>query len=133
MLGLALLGFVVLSALFALAVKKGTDAVGKALGKTVYERHKYTEQILDDGRMPSSWYQKFERSAAGRAAPDPGDREFRIRTRKYCIKRLDGLLKYFDKAPVFESEEARRMLLADLRNTRQQWADAVWQEIAPKD
>jgi len=133
MFGLALLGFIVLSALFALAVKKGTGAVGKALGRTVYERHRCAEQILEDGRMPSSWYQEFEQSYAKREAPNPGNREFRIRTRRHCIRRLDGLLKYFDKAPVFESEEARRMLLADLRNTRERWADAVWQEIAPED
>ena len=134
MIGWTLLIFVALSALFALAVRKGVGVVGKALGKTVHDRHKSAESILEDGHVPSWWYREVlvSRLRPG-ASVDPKDPEFRTRARRRFLKRLDGLLKYFDTAPVFESEEARRMLVRDLRAARERWATAPWADIVQEE
>ena len=136
MIGWGLLVFISFSAIFALAVKKGMALVGKAFGKTVHDRHKSAERILEDGKVPSWWYEEFVtsrhghglRNTAGEVLPD---QESRRRARLHFLKRLDGLLKYFRTAPVFENDEARRLLLEDLRTARDRWLNSPWREIVP--
>ena len=128
-MGWILLIFVFFSALFALAVKHGISIVGRQLGARVSQRHKWAEEVLQSGKVPQSWYLDFAAGKGKRFPRGAEDREFRIRARRYFLRRLDELVKYFNSAPVFDNDETRRMLIQELQEARRHWANDSWTDI----
>ena len=55
------------------------------------------------------------------------------RARAFVLKRMEGLLKYFKTAPVFENGFVRKRLLEDLDATREEWRNTAWQEMTPEE
>jgi len=84
------------------------------VGKVTYERHSAAEEILATGGVPAAW-----RLNAGAPPFAPG-------LGRKLVRRLDELVKYFERAPVFEDEESRAFLLDELRAARVRWAKGEW-------
>lgn len=133
MIGLILLITVVMFALLTLLFKKGMDKVGSVLGKTVFARHKAAEYVMDNHKVPPQWleeWQKRKRGSLLRTNVQLSDEEL---IRKFALKKLGDLIKYFQRAPVFENDHVRRTLLDDLYNVRGEWLNSQWQEMAPQE
>lgn len=114
MLWLSALFLVVAMVGFTLLFRWTVTRVGGVLGKATYERHSAAEEIVSSGRVPAAW--------RGDAAPPYAEEA----AREY-LKRLDRLTRSFERAPVFDSEETRKVLLADLRAVRARWARGEWE------
>jgi hypothetical protein len=114
MIWITMLLFIGVTLLFSYLLKLSLDRIGKLVGKVTYERHSAAEEILATGGVPASW----RRSTEGPPfAPDLERKLFR---------RLDELVKYFERAPVFEEEESRAFLLEELRAARVRWGKGEW-------
>lgn len=108
---LVFLGAVVV---FVLMFKVAMGYIGKRFGLTVRERHEAAQIIVETGLPPRQW-----RREAARASHT--DRSDDTSARRVLGNRVDQLTRYFRTAPVFDSEETRRVLLADLQDARDAW------------
>jgi hypothetical protein len=126
---LSLIIFVVGIALFTVGVRWGVVAIGKLLGRTVSERHHNAEYIISTGAVPEDWmapyFQKIDAIGANHelSAADRERRsaEIEAQGKRESLRRLDDLLKYFRRAPVFEDDTARQLLLGQLRSAKEVW------------
>jgi hypothetical protein len=115
MLWLSMLVLLVAMVGFTLLFRWTVTRVGGVLGKATYERHSAAEEIVGSGRVPASWRGREEPPYSQEAAGS-------------FLRRLDQLIRSFERAPVFDSEETRKMLLEDLRAARARWARGEWEE-----
>ena len=110
--------FVVLVVLLAVLTRMSIVVSGKVVGRIVNDRHKSAEYIVTTGKAPTSW---TKRPAARRAGGD--------RLRASLLKRLNEMTRYFAVAPVFETDEARGLFMAELKKTRERWSTAPIEDI----
>lgn len=138
----AILIFILLIVVFALLYKGTHVVLGSALGKTVRARHKAAEEILNTGNVPAEWrrdYDKRRRKHAGSGsgpedAPDSNVLwRLHAQAKKQALKRMDDLLKYFARAPVFDSEDTRKELIQELRDVQARWKESDWAEMTDDD
>ncbi len=102
---LAIVVLLVLLARFAAA------ASGRVLGATTSARHKAAEHVIRTRRPPDEWIAALPR------------RDVRAESaQRALLGRLDKLIRYFTHASVFQDEDARRILLHELRKARDAWA-----------
>ena len=97
-------------ALISVSDKRGIVPFARELVRTGW-------QIVSTGGVPAAW-----REEAG--APP-----YLPETRRRLLRKLDDLIRSFERAPVFDSEETRRVLLADLRASRERWARGEWEAL----
>lgn len=108
--------FLVLVAVMVLTLKAGVGRLGAALGESTAVRHRAAEHILETGGIPETWRPS---GRVGERPPTPDE------ARVY-LRRLDVLMRYFRRAPVFDTESTRAMLLDGLAETRERWLRGVW-------
>lgn len=113
-MGTSILIFILLVVVFALLYKATSSVLGSVLGKTVHQRHKAAEHIIETGRLPASWQSECAKKSDAKAC---------------ALGRIDDLVKYFERAPVFDTEETRRELLSDLEHARETWESLSWEEL----
>jgi hypothetical protein len=112
---LILLGLIALVVLFSrFAMSFGARQFGRLVG----EQHMVAEYILETGKAPPPWV---------RRAPRPGGDSNRVRRR--LLHGLDGLVRHFGIAQVFENESARALFLERLGTVRAAWVTADLGEI----
>ena len=123
--------FLVVIAVFTLGVRWGSVVIGKVLGRVVHDRHRNAEDIIGTGAVPEQrlapYFKRIDRLEANRELSDE-DRRRRIsrleaKARRNSIKRINGLLRYFKRAPVFTDESSRRLLLDRLAAARAAWLE----------
>lgn len=130
---LVLVSFVAFIALFVLGLRWGVVVIGKVLGRVVYDRHRNAEHIINTGQVPEQWTEPyFKKIDAVRDLEqvDEAERERRIailerRAKRNSIKRIDDLLRYFSRAPVFADDHSRRVLMEQLEAAKAQWLKYV--------
>ena len=86
------------------------------------ERFKDAEFILNEHRAPESWLSRpslFSQVMQGHFQFRPNLSEAQL------LARLEHLISYFETAPFFESEEARTIMLEELRLVQKQWLSKV--------
>jgi len=125
-----LLAFAVVVAVFTLMLKWGVNLIGAILGRTVSDRHHAAEHILNTGTMPDSWTAPFDSKMDAveadhqLAADERSQRLAKLEAdaKRHSLRRIDGLLRYFARAPVFADDHAREVLMNGLREARASWA-----------
>ena len=126
---LVLISFIAFIALFVLGLRWGVVIIGKVLGRVVYDRHRNAEHIINTGQVPDQWigpYFKKMDEARKKDGVDETERERRItvldrKAKRNSIKRIDDLLRYFSRAPVFADDHSRRVLMEQLEAAKAQW------------
>lgn len=98
-----------------LLLRYAVTRAGQVVGKSTYERHTAAEEILSSGGVPGSWRGGHLRPPY----PPEAGRGF--------VRRLDELIRHFERAPVFDSEPTRQLLLEDLRAARARWEKGEWE------
>lgn len=132
---LVLVSFIAFIALFVLGLRWGVVVIGKVLGRVVYDRHRNAEYIINTGQVPDQWTAPyFKKIDAVRKLEqvDESERGRRIsilerRAKRNSIKRIDDLLRYFSRAPVFADDHSRRVLMEQLEAAKAQWLKYVRQ------
>ncbi len=107
--------FAVSVALISLLVVVASRLMGRVLGQTMHDQLKAAEHIVRTHQAPPAWAARL--APAGRAGPRAEDR-----ARGAILRRLDRLISSLKTAPVFQDDEARRILLGELGRTRDMWA-----------
>ena len=130
---LVLISFIAFVALFVLGLRWGVVIIGKVLGRVVYDRHRNAEYIINTGQVPEQWigpYFKKMDEARTKDGVDETERDRRIasldrKAKRNSIKRIDDLLRYFSRAPVFADDHSRRVLMEQLESAKAQWLKYV--------
>ena len=130
---LVLISFIAFIALFVLGLRWGVVIIGKVLGRVVYDRHRNAEYIINTGQVPDQWTEPFFKKIDEMRKleqVDDTERERRIsildrRAKRNSIKRIDDLLRYFSRAPVFADDHSRRVLKEQLEAAKAQWLKYV--------
>ena len=130
---LVLISFIAFIALFVLGLRWGVVIIGKVLGRVVYDRHRNAEYIINTGQVPDQWTEPYFKKideARKKEGVDETERERRIasldrKAKRNSIKRIDDLLRYFSRAPVFADDHSRRVLMEQLESAKAQWLKYV--------
>jgi hypothetical protein len=122
--------YLVVLALFVLGVRQTILGLGKKLGGSVFARHKQAQHIVDTGTVPADWARKIQGSGSDRPrgshVQGPSDPR-----RDRAVRMLAELQAYFRRAPVFDTESTRALLLRRLQEVEREWAVKEWREISP--
>jgi hypothetical protein len=84
-------------------------------------------ETIVNGRIPDRWVQRINRRIA-RASRLPLLRRDVSGTELLLVE-LDKLARFCEKSPFYETAQARELLLAELRDTRERWASMTWEEL----
>jgi hypothetical protein len=114
----AIIAFLVFVALFTLLFRFTTRTVGNRVGRFVNARHRAAESILDSTQVPEDWVEEAVRK--GRSGE---------RARRFFLRRLRVLRRYFERSPLVDGEDTRRILLEALDEARDAWAQADPREL----
>jgi hypothetical protein len=99
----------------ALLMRFTAIIMGRAVGGVANERHREAEHIVENGSPPPAWLKAISKGK-GATVGENG--------RQRLLKKVDDLARYFSASPAFEDDEARRMLLTELRKARDAWSVA---------
>jgi hypothetical protein len=114
----AIIAFLVFVALFTILFRFTTRTVGNRVGRFVNARHHAAESILDNSQVPEDWVE--EAISKGKSAE---------RARRFLLKRLSALRRYFERSPLVDGEDTRRILLDALDEARDIWAQTSADEL----
>ncbi len=130
MLKLSLI-FLAFIALFVLLLRGAVIWMGRVSGKYVAEKHRAAETIINTGKPPMTWISNSVRKIAELREDPRGVRAAKVKKKalSICLKRLEGLMKYFKTSPLCQDEETRKILLDELRKAERVWREADWEEI----
>ena len=130
MLKLSLI-FLAFIAVFVLLLRVAVIWMGKITGKYVGEKHKAAETIINTGKPPTTWTHNSAKKMVELRENPTGPRAVKIeeKARNVCLKRLEGLTKYFKTSPLCRDEETRKILLDELSKVGQTWREKDWEEI----
>lgn len=84
-------------------------------------------ESISNGQFPDKWFIQIKQFLMLRSmipipqSGSPGT--------KKAVEKIEGLIRFFEKSPFFETEEARELLLKQLKDTRQHWLNMTWNEI----
>lgn len=84
-------------------------------------------ESISNGKFPEKWGTQINRQLAlKRLIPVLPTH---VSGTRQALRKLDRLIRFFDKSSFFENAEARELLLTQLKETRQRWAVMTWEEI----
>lgn len=99
---------VIFMAAFGLLLYGAVWATNAMIGKSVVEKHRALEEIVNTGRVPRAWSESHERR---RSESDP-------RSKERYLKKIDSLSRYVESSRLVEGEETRELLLDRLSDLR---------------
>jgi hypothetical protein len=131
---LPLLAWLVVFALGALVIMLFVIALASSTVKqSVTDRFAAAEFIIKHQRPPSEWIRPpnlwqhlLNRNRSTQLLLSNADH---VRLKKQIIRRLKGLIRYFEKSPFFEDEEARKALIHQLIDVLEAWNTKNLSEI----
>ena len=85
-------------------------------------------ESITNGNFPKKWHRQINRSLRLKRVipaltPEPSGTG-------QALQKIDRLIRFFEKSPFFENAEARELLLTQLKENRQRWANMTWEEIS---
>ena len=87
------------------------------------------ETIVNDQRIPEDWLAPYRRRVAKarrHASSDAGLSKVGLEIQQECLRRLDKLAEVFKEGSFVDGDDARDLLMAQLRAARRRWAGAPW-------
>jgi hypothetical protein len=123
-------GFVVsilfLATAFAVVTLLLTLYVRRVADVALTDQFRAAETIVN-GRVPDQWVVQINRRIAWESRL-PLFRRGVSRT-ELALAKIDKLYRFYERSPFFENEEARELLLTQLRETRERWGKMTWEEL----
>ena len=88
--------------------------------------------IVNEGKLPEAWVQPFrKRIETIRRKGGSESKMERVghQARQRCLRKLDGMIKFFRERNVTDGEDTREFLLTSLQQRRAWVATAPWQDL----
>ena len=98
--------FAIVFALLLYGAVWGTNAI---IGKSVVEKHRALEEIVNTGRIPRAWNKKRRTSDE--------------RTNRRHLKKIAALSRYVENSRLIQGEDTRELLLDRLSDLRSRLRD----------
>jgi hypothetical protein len=117
-----------LAAIFAIIVIFLNVYMRRIADVALTDQFRAAERIVE-GRVPDQWIAQINRHITKREAARLFHRD-RSGT-ELALEKIDKLYRFYENSPFFENEEARQLLLTQLRQTRGRWAKMKWEELVP--
>ena len=130
-----ILYFAILFLIIALMARAVSLLLSRLLGKTIGDRHRAAEVIVNTGHAPKQWIEPWVRrievaqgkaDVGNRAAAQRGIVDLKGRGKEKILYELDALTHYFKNAPCFDSAETKQLLLSKLADARKDWEAGDW-------
>ncbi len=118
-------------AITATVFTKGTVyLMGKYGGESINRIHRDTEFIINTRKVPKEWQIPWEKrmrklEPAGSASRDRIEKS----AHRQCLKRIRTLILHFERTSMIADEEARELVLKELRDVHTQWQSGDWAHI----
>ena len=124
---------VALMAITATVFTKGTVyLMGKYGGESINRIHRDTEFIINTRNVPKEWQIPWEKRMR-KLEPEPDGSASRDRIEKSAhrqsLKRIRALILHFERTSMIADEEARELVLKELRDVHAQWQSSDWKHI----
>lgn len=119
-------GLLLLAAAFAIIVGLLAVYTRRVADLALTDQFRAAEAIVN-GRIPHQWVVQINRRIAWRGVIRLLGRD--VRGRELALAKIDKLLRFYQNSAFFENAEARKLLLAELRETRGRWAQMTWEEL----
>ena len=124
---------VVMMAIMATVFTKGTVyLMGKYGGESINRIHRDTEFIINTRKVPKGWQipwekrmSKLETGQSGKASRDRIEKS----AHQQSLKRIHKLIRHFERTSMIEDEEARELVLKELKEVHAQWQSSNWEQI----
>jgi hypothetical protein len=111
---------------FALVIFSITVYTRRVADSALTDQFRAAESIAKGG-FPEKWLRQINRQLAiQRWLPNLITE---VSGTGQSLSKIDRLIRFFEKSPFFENGEARDLLLAQLKETRQRWSRMTWEEI----
>ena len=105
--------------------KLSMNMAGKMLGRLVSDRNHDAECIVNTGKVPEMWIRQAEQRDL---LSHLGIGDMQIRSKQKLLKRLEELIRYFQKCPYVQGD-AKTILLEELHLAAQGWEAKPWTEL----
>ena len=92
----------------------------KILSTMVEKKHRDAEAILTTGIVPPNWAKRSIYYFVGEGI-----------SKSITLRRLNRVIKYFQRTPLIESDDAREILVGRLRGIETSWRKMNWKEMYP--
>jgi hypothetical protein len=105
-------------------------------GQAVGARFRAAEHILEKETAPEQWVRSYRRKVKAIRDRDRDERQVeRVaqRARRRCMRKLDGLIRFFEHTPFVDTPGARRLVVRRLQNQRRRLASEEWQAFLALD
>lgn len=116
----------------ALVVKVAADWGERHFIRTIEKTLDDAGHIVNEEKLPQAWLQPFRKridAMQREGKSESGMDRVGRRARRRCLRNLDGLIQFFQKRNVTDSEETRQLLLTSLQRQRDRVAAVAWQEL----
>lgn len=106
--------------------------MGKYAGESINRIHRDTEAIITTHKVPEHWktpwedrLRTFDAQSAGDASRDRIERS----AHRQSLKRIRTLIRHFERTSMIADEEARDLVLQELRSVYAHWQSSDWEHI----
>ena len=108
------IGFLCFIVLFVIMIKSSSRVIGYFVGRMITDKHRTAEEIITTEKVPRAW---ISHSSSEK------------RNKVKILKRLEDLIKYFNNTPCFDSNDAKEMLLSDMKKIYSLWEESELKDI----
>lgn len=115
----------VVSIVILVLVSRGIVAYSELLLRLLVERkHRDTEMITETDLAPPDWPRRISFRVLGFIGGKPAKK-------RMAMQRINRLISYFQRTPLVDDEDTRRLIVSQLTNARKLWKQRNWDEIYP--
>jgi len=90
------------------------------------------EVLVDQRQLPEEWLVPHRAKLSSLPASGAGDRQVAqvaAAARKDCLRRIDGLIGFFERGTLFDGPRTRDSVVAALQSERRRLENEDWHEI----
>ncbi len=135
-MGLVLLMFVILVAVFTLLVYLTNRWAAGYISRILEARIAAIQQIVNDEIVPVSWMEPYQARIAKleqKGAPAAKIERVKRQAQKRCLKQMEELLAYVENVNYEDGELTKKTLVTSLTEQKVRWATPAWEELMQTD
>ena len=131
MLGMILLALIPFI-LILLVIHWMTGWATRKVTREIAAKIRAAEVLVDQHQLPEEWLVSYRAKLSRLPARGAGDRpiaQVANAARKDCLRRIDGLIRFFERGTLFDGPRTRDSVVAALQSERRRLENEDWHEI----
>ena len=100
--------------------------------KDIVARLQAGETIVSQESVPEAWVAQYRRRIEAMRKAGKSEEEIErvgLHARDRCLRQIDDLIKFYEKANIVDSSETRDILIGALQEQRKRWLTLGWQAL----